>query len=186
MKEIEGPFGNLETREQLIAAAEYRDSGQGSEEQTSRHDVLICYMKKNCNWVNAWDAYTLFELFDQLPEYFIPKDDAKDTVLESLVYLARLFIGVALRDALPLLDNAHEGESIANSGNTIAENFRAYLRRHKANDGFATWTSEHIRSARPVLLQAMKDSRVLPSRAVRVAGKNSRSEYFDATKAANL
>jgi len=156
-------IGKLKTREQFSKAMEYRESGQSREEATFRNDVLKAYVARNCvsqAWV--WAEYHIFQLLDQLSDYFLPGAQIDPDLAHELFRLANLFVALALRNSLPLLEDYGDREgnkSIANNGGTCAEQLKAYLEKYKNNHGFGQWNLEHLLRVRPLVYEAVKDSR---------------------------
>jgi hypothetical protein len=173
MEDLWDRIGHLETREEFLEAMEYCESGVGVEEDKFRYTVFKRYIAEYCFWEQTWEEYAVFQLLDEIPRYFIPDGDINLGMLYELANIAKLYVAVAGRNALSLLDDPFEGEAIAHSGGTNAEKFKAHLERHRVSLRFKVWTVKHLKSARSAVYQAVKDSRRQPESGVGAAGKDT-------------
>jgi hypothetical protein len=177
---LERDIGLLTTQEQFEKAMNWRETGKTGADDIFRHEVWKAYNETQNYHDESFvtrvaDKYALFELFDQLPQYFLPGVTIDDDYTGELACLGKMYIAIAGRNSLALLDDPFEGDSIADSGGTCAEKFRAHLERFENERGFESWTIEHLQSARPAIYKALKDSRGQRGRTASSEGQTNRA-----------
>lgn len=163
----------IETREDFLKCMDYRESGETGQEDVFRNRVYQAYVKKKCNSDRVYSEYDMFNIYGEISEYFLPDDDVDDDMAAELACTSKLYMAVAARNALHLLDEDYndDHESIAQSNGTMAQKYKAHLERFRLNEGFDEWNVQRVLSVRPAIYRAVKTSRQHHWQATRTASK---------------
>jgi len=173
LRKIRKLVGKLTTREDFIKLFEYRKPSDDVDTDNMKTDIWREHImtkdktKDNTSCEADRAAYStfselsLFEILDEFSEYFIPEQELHFQLLDELPYIATIFVNLAGRNSTSLLElEGGPGSLVSAEGGqrTHAERLRAYLKKHKRDNGFPEWTRERLAEVGRIMHEALKSS----------------------------
>jgi hypothetical protein len=173
LRRLEGEFGNFKTRDDFVNAVRYQHVFTKGHDQKYRREMLHRYLNEKCRYnkedrLRFWAEYKIFELTDQILNYFFPTQKFSPKNAEVFFSTAEMFFKVAGCDSLSLLGLETvkiEDERAAGDECVISEKLKYFLERYKRDKGFEKWTPGHMHSLSRIVHEALQTSRA-PARPV--------------------
>lgn len=154
-------LGQMRTRDEIAKTTRYLDSIQDSTNEAKLRAFKEYVAKHNEDRVMI--EIELFELFDQISDFFLPGQQLQTGVmLDDLLSSARMWANLASRNCTPVME-----QNLAPEGGPfclpVAEEFRQYLQEFKTTKAFELWTEDKTRELRSKLYQGLEAARKSPT-----------------------
>ena len=152
-------LAQLKSRDEIARASHYWHIVFDSKEACKKNKSFAALAAKNGGWDRIMTEVELFELMDQISDFFIPQQELDADMLDSLGRSARLWANLASTGSLPAMEqNSGLEESNVPMG-TVAERFREHLAMYRRKLNFEVWTQDHIHRLRSGIYQELEETR---------------------------